>query len=499
MQRYILYAPALFCFEEKLKKLGYSRTYIQNHLWKYFYVYTLAVKQLRNDRQESRFFTISMKKLVAELGGQGRIKGIQVRYANHILDELCAWNVIIRQYTNYEVMMAGKPQKRMRVDIKVNDLALEAGYAAWVAPANYRTCRLDAYVPNFDHLNGIYKQIAENNQRIIEFDAAGARAYAWQAYQNQEPLPARRNQDNILVKNRYVDRRVYSFWMAAIDNMEQKCYRPTADNANDKTDRYFWLVAQLPRGMRRFITIGGQQLNEVDISSSQCLVFGIYLKQYYANRGETLPADVEHYISLCEMGQFYQYVQPLVLAPGETLTYDEFKVSFFARVFYSTENCNYKWRTRFAAEFENVSRIITEFKSESYKDLPQKMSHLESEIMLHRITPRLFAEGITDQFSLHDSFFCTASNKARIEQIVVEEFQRYGVTPHLKNKSAQVPTPVEAAPEIEPVPATSEADLFEQALALDNKLDLFEMDALLNPKQLIAAQATEEALFPDSW
>lgn len=424
--------------QEKLESLGYSRTYIHNHLWKYFYVFTLTVKQVRTDRDDSKFFPVSMKNLVKELGGMGRIKGVQTRYANHILDELCAWNIIIRQYTNYEVMLAGQAQKRMRVDIKVNDLALEAGYSAWDAPSEFRRCELAAYVPTFDHLRGIYRTIAENNQRVVEFDAAGARAYAWSAFQNQEPLPPRRNKDNILIKNRFVNRRVYSVWMAAIDNMEQKCYRPAADDDDHKTDRFFWLVSQLPRGIRRFITIAGQQPAEVDISSSQVLVFGICMLQHYAALGQEPPTDVLEYIRLCEAGQFYQHVQSVVLGAGGTLSYDEFKVAFFARVFYSTENCNYKWRTRFAAAFPHVSQLITDFKSESYKDLPQKMTHLESEIMLHRITPRLFAECIMDQFSLHDSFFCTAGNKARIEQIVVEEFQLYGVTPHLKNKTAPV-------------------------------------------------------------
>jgi hypothetical protein len=486
MQEYILYGPYGKSFDELLKKEGHSPTYIKRHLWKYYFVFTLAISNLEKTAWESDFVRIDIDKLTQQLGGESKILGRWERYSKQVLDELCKWDVLIRQHTNPRLIPGAKKSTRTRVDIKLNDNCLAAGYSEWVAPAGYHTCELREETHDYTHLSDIYLQLA-NNLSIIEFDAAAARAFAYQAYQNQMPLPPKRVK-NILYTERYVNQKVYSHWLAAISRMERKIYRPVADNKPGKTDRFFCLLANLPRPLRQFITINGQQLQEVDISSSQCLIFAIYLKQYYANLGEPLPADVVKYIKLCEEGKFYQYAQSIVLAPGESMPYDLFKVTLFARIFFSNEQRQYQWRTRFAHpdNLPNVSRIITEFKSENYKDLPQKLSHLESEVMLHRITPRLFAEGITEQFSVHDSFFCTAGNKSRIEQILVEEFQKYGVTPHLKNKSALAPMP-------------SEADLFEQAMAMDNELDLFEMDALLNPKQLIAAQATEEALFPDSW
>jgi hypothetical protein len=428
MQHYILYGPYGKSLDDLLKKIGHSPTYIKRNLWKYY----LAINNLEKTSWESRFVRVDIGQLTQVLGGESKIKGRWKRYSKQVIDDLHDLDVIIRQHNNYDTPHG----RRTAVEIKINDNMLVDGYAEWTAPEGCRTYATVAAssAKERPQLTGIYQQIANNNHNIIKFDAAGARAFALNAYQTKMPLPPKRV-DNILYDNRYVTPAIYSHYLNVIKRLERKDYRATADNAAGKTDRLFWLVAHAPRPIRRFITINGQKTEEVDISSSQCLIFAICLKQHYANVGENLPADVEHYIQLCETGQFYQHAQAVVLAPGESMPYDLFKVTFFARIFFSNEQRQYQWRTRFAAEFPNVSRIITKFKSQNYKDLPQKLSHLESEIMLHRITPRLFAEGIVDHFSLHDSFFCTLDSKAQIEQIVIEEFQRYGVTPHLKNKS----------------------------------------------------------------
>lgn len=435
MQEYILYGPNGKSLEDLLKKVGHTPTYIKRNLWKYYYVFTLAINNLEKASWESDFVRINVDRLTKELGGESKIKGRWERYSKQVIDDLHDLDVLIRQHNNYDTPRG----RRTAVEIKVNDNILVDGYGEWTAPEGYNTCAsVEATVSSERaELVGIYRQIAENNQAIIEFDGVAARAFALHAYQTKMPLPPKRV-NNILYDNRYVTAAIYSHYLNVITRLERKDYRFTADNAAHKTDRLFWLVANAPRPPRQFATINGQKLEEVDISSSQCLIFAICLKQHYAAQGQELPTDVVKYIELCQAGQFYQHVQGVVLAPEESMSYDLFKATFFARIFFSNEQRQYQWRTRFAAAFPNVSQLITDFKSESYKDLPQKMSHLESEIMLHRITPRLFEEGIIDQFSLHDSFFCTAGNKARIEQIVVEEFQNYGVTPHLKNKTTTI-------------------------------------------------------------
>ena len=221
--------------------------------------------------------------------------------------------------------------------------------------------------------------------------------------------------------------------MRAIDDMEQRKYRAASDE--HKTGRFFSLLSNLPNQLRQFITINGQALAEVDIASSQCLIFAIYLKQKF---GASMPADVTNYINLCEAGQFYPCIKPLMLGYEPDMDTNLFKTTFFGRVFFSSEKVSYKWRERFATYFPTVSAEISNFKSNDYKDLPEKLSYLESEIMLHRITPRLFAQGITTHFSVHDSFFCTPDVRDTIEAILMEEFAQYGVTPFVKDKNQAV-------------------------------------------------------------
>lgn len=460
--------------EAILVKLGHTRTYIKRHLWKYHYVFSLAINNLEKTGWVSHFKRVNIKLLTEQLGGESKIKGEWERYSKQVLDDLVKGDVIIRQYIDERLVENDPKSTRRRINIKINDNYIEHGYEPWVAPEGYNGYTVYAAAEKLQatyfnrELRGIYKRIAENNAAIIEFDVEAARRYADHALATKMPLPAKRV-ENVVYDNRYVTPAIHCHYHKVIDRFENREFGFSADDAADKTNRLFWLVANSPRGVREFITLDGEEPVEADIASSQLLVFAIYLKQYYRERHEPLPDDVVKYIALCEAGQFYQYAQQLVIAANEkTMTKELFKVTFFGRIFFSTEKKNYAWRTRFAADFENVSRIISEFKEVNYKNLPQKLSYLESEIMLHKITPRLFAEGITKQFSIHDAFFCKKSDLSRVEQIITEEFQKYGVTPFIKPQPS----------EVEPVVAT------EDEFDLDSleELDMFEVDAILNPK-----------------
>lgn len=459
---YVLYAPNAFCFREALEK-KYKPNYVKKQLWKYHHLFSLVLDKIEargcDTTRVSAFVSISMGELDRALGNT-EINKVSVRCPKRILDDLVEWGVVLREHLNkHKELGGGMYQHSTQVRVKIKDEVMEQGFTEWVASAAVKPSPLTGFAKQYKVLTGIYKQL-EDNLALIEFDAVGARAFALQCYKQRFRLRDKRR-GNILVRDRVLTYSLYQGWLRTITSMERRHYRATSDE--HKTGRFFSLLSNLPSPLRRFITIGGQALVEVDIASSQCLVFAIYLKQQYA--GSVMPVDVTNYIKLCEAGQFYPCIKPLVMGYEKEMDMHAFKSTFFGRVFFSSEKVNYQWRARFNTYFPNVGAAITAFKSESYKDLPEKLSYLESEIMLHRITPRLFAEGINTQFSVHDSFFCTPDVRADIERILVEEFAHYGVKPFIKDKTTVV------VPAYADLPAPLDFDLGDLEVTVADECD----------------------------
>ena len=220
---------------------------------------------------------------------------------------------------------------------------------------------------------------------------------------------------------------IYSHWLTVIDEIESGKYNLKVDHL--KTGRVFTVISNMPRELRQFLRINGKPLVELDIANSQCLVFCIHLMKAF---GEDLPDDVAEYIRLCSTGTFYKEVMSMVVDANEVVSADTFKPEFFGKIFFSSEAINYKWRVRFANKFPNVSAAISKVKVQNYKELSIMLSHQESEIMIKNVTARLYREGVTEFTSIHDSLLCTAEVFDECYNVVLEEFNRYGLTPHIK-------------------------------------------------------------------
>lgn len=417
-----LFALNTISFKENLKKDGFSNNFINKHLWKYHYLLTdiMRASLLRTGETYSiRFHMKTMNQLLSNT----EVNGKPFRFSTEILNAFERWSVIIRQRNNE----SDGDDYKTSVFVKLYDEATENGWEEWidteVKPAPNQIFQKPAKV-----FTGIYKQIADN-LGIVTIDAAAAREFMSHALKSKMKLrPKKRG--NVSIKNRRMGMREYSAWLYMIEAIENGDYAPAVDA--DGSGRFYSNLCNTATPLRNFFFIDGLPTHEIDISSSQCLVFAIFLKRKY---GSDLPEAVARYIDLCERGEFYNTVKKIVILPGEAdMDMPEFKVAFFGKIFYSSEVVNWNWRKRFAAEFPEVSDCITSYKCMSYKDLPAMLTAMEAQIMLHGVTARLFANGITRHFSVHDSFYCTEDVKPTIEQYLIEEFKKYGVTPHFKSK-----------------------------------------------------------------
>ncbi|SET99530.1 hypothetical protein [Hymenobacter actinosclerus] len=420
----MLYISNAKSFQELMKKNGYSRTQIKNHLWEYHYVFTHVLERTEL-RGKNVFVIVNVSRLDEKLGKM-KVNGCSQRASKVILDDLTKWDVLIREYTNTKE----KEKYSTRVRLKVHDSALVDGYGEWISDDILPGP--DGEVVEYKVLTGIYKRLLDNLS-ILDFDAAGARAYAKNALDTRKTLRDKRV-DYVLHKNRFVNRRVYASYVDKITKLEKRIWCASSDE--NKTKRFFTILHSTPAAIRDFVTIAGKKSVEVDISSSQCLMLAILLKRHY---GEELPRDVAHYIELCETGRFYAYVQELVGA--QSMQREAFKQEFFAKIFYSSERKRYQWRTMFADTekgFPTVSAFITQQKlgpdKDAYKQFPVALSALESEIMLEGIATRLMSEAVTEFYTVHDAFYCTEDVRGRVKEVLLEVFAQYGVKAHVKEK-----------------------------------------------------------------
>lgn len=210
--------------------------------------------------------------------------------------------------------------------------------------------------------------------------------------------------------------------------------------------RVYTAVTSFPKKLKSYLRLCGKKLVQLDCSCSQPLLFAAFLKTNY----KVLTADMSLYIELVQAGKFYQHIQSLLQASGLAYSEDSFKAEFFAKVFYSKEKQFGAWRKLFHEAFPGVSAAILKEKKAvlgqkhlngkgnlvttgGYPELlSNKLSLLESEIMIQGMAKRLYAEGIDDFLTVHDAILVTAEHIDTAYNIMLEEYQNYGITPTIK-------------------------------------------------------------------
>jgi len=426
---YILYTPNNFSFKEKLMEEKWSEGMIKNHLWKYHYLFSHLVDTYYLKSYDSKyvpFYYAPHDVILKKIDGHGK----QQRLSTRIMNDLKRWNIIKlnKQFNNDTSTATFTTQ----CEFKLVDEFIAPGWSVWsdttVKQAYKQWQPNTPYLPRKRVLTGIYKQLADNLPAVT-IDAVGARKFAYEALVNKMPLKNKKR-GFILVTNRVMTPQIYSVWVSLIDAIERGDYSPCQDEL--KSGRFFSRLTSLPKILRPFLSINGKPLIEIDISNCQCLIFSMYLRELYTITGEAVPVDVATFISESENGVFYRNVQQLL--DGDLMVApSEFKISFFAKVFFSNGNRNYQWIKDFSVYYPHVYQHIAEYKRDNgYKALPTDLQYLESDIMLNHISKRLLDVGLTEFYTVHDAIYCTADIKETVEQVINDEFQAKGVTPHFK-------------------------------------------------------------------
>jgi hypothetical protein len=193
----------------------------------------------------------------------------------------------------------------------------------------------------------------------------------------------------------------------------------------------------LNKKLKRFCYIStGEQLINIDVKNSQPVILSVLLKTFLS----VLPADVSHYIELCEAGKFYEFLAgKFGIDITDEEARDAFKKILFKNIFYGRNQDAQKyaeWHC-FKAEFPNVAEFITDYKRSNYKALSIALQRLESEIMLEGVIGKIAAvNNPADFFALtvHDSITTTLDNQELVEELMKNEFNLRGINPTFETK-----------------------------------------------------------------
>ncbi|SNC65174.1 hypothetical protein SAMN06265337_1230 [Hymenobacter gelipurpurascens] len=423
-----IYAIQGISFSELLEKDGYSRTYIKNNVWKYHHILTKVLfKSVIYRNSPGEYVKINIAGLDRDLGNS-KIKGKRIRFSTQIIQDLTKWKILKKKYLHKQ----NEDLSFMTtVFLKVPQEVLAKGWqkAPVASPLDLVRARKTDRAP----LSGVYLHI-QRYLAQVSIDADAARAYADHARAVGLPLRSKRK-GYILHQDRVVDQQVHSHWMMSIDEVEQGNFELKVDAT--KTGRHFTSFTNLPRELRPFLRINGRRVVELDIRNSQPLIFGLKLKELY---GDQVPEDVQHYLNLVQQGTFYDTIKDFILEAKEVVQEETFKTDFFARVFFSTENVDYKWRRIFDRHFPSVSQAITQMKLQDYKLLSHHLMQAEAQLLVHQVAARLYREGTVEFFTLHDAIYCPADVVDEVYSIINEEYQAVGLQVTIKDKPLTRPT-----------------------------------------------------------
>lgn len=222
-------------------------------------------------------------------------------------------------------------------------------------------------------------------------------------------------------------------------------------------------VTNLRSKVRPALRLNGEVLIEIDVSNCQPLLLafmaakvlaGDWSVEHVRRLGSTdvirepfadlplvkwsgeLPLDVVDFLEVCQGGWFYDKLaelwQPLFRGP---LTKNEVKrLSFKHILFGRVRPGNPLWRA-FSRRWPSVAQVLEALKREDHGTTSRASQRIESQLMI---------EGVVGQFlqnqpavpivTIHDSVLVTPGNAEKAVGMILVEFSRLGLRPHIKQK-----------------------------------------------------------------
>jgi hypothetical protein len=219
-------------------------------------------------------------------------------------------------------------------------------------------------------------------------------------------------------------------------------------SSQDQQGRVYNGLTNLWSEFRQFLTINGELLVNVDITSSQPLFLHMLMQQQKEQTSPSHSSPLLYDCSLLETdigsssfgymvasgkADLYSYIADQAAAIGlPQMTRPNVKPALF-RVFYGRNKTQSKFKALFSDLFPKVAKFIHDQKIGNYKRLALLMQKKEADFLINTVCKRLCHDHPHIPFiTIHDSIMTTASNAENVKRIMQDEFHALGVRPKIK-------------------------------------------------------------------
>jgi hypothetical protein len=332
-------------------------------------------------------------------------------------------------------------------------------------------------LPPYDRALLVRRQITDPGLRLnIRKWCEARRRAMWQRIQrNETPVDAAvcehlwrhlqrvRIDPNVCFGDATLSEHQVSTYQMAVEHLRHRELRFTVDEHG----RIHTNLTSLPKTLRKYLTVEGKHLVNIDISESQPLFLGVALarinreflpterersrkeEREEGNRppslmmdntmmdtrpqlaGEVnrtlLSSDLRRYIEHCESRGLYQAVANRL---GKTR--DQAKKRVMVAFFDKPGRPNAAFQV-LAQLFPTVMQAVRRMKQGNYCRLAHFAQRIESAFMFGRVVPRIM-ELRPDLFisTIHDSILTPVGEAEFVRQVMLDEFARLGLSPQVK-------------------------------------------------------------------
>lgn len=179
----------------------------------------------------------------------------------------------------------------------------------------------------------------------------------------------------------------------------------------------------LPKTLRQFVKLNGENWCNIDIKTAQPLFLCMYLKQIYKSE------SLDKFTNAVLNGDIYSEFESLNHLPR-----DKRKPKFYFFLFADNEKmCYSPMFAEFKEKYPSVLNFIQEIKKNNHKVLAQELQRLESNFIYETVIKKLIEINPFMLLStIHDSIICLEEYKDLVRATMIIEFaKKYKTDLHL--------------------------------------------------------------------
>jgi hypothetical protein len=430
--------------EDMLRKMGRSETYIERHACKYHFIINLMLRKYQSSKNDDNGYVRISPSYKQDLVGKARYPD-KPKNPDWIIYRA------IRELEEFGILETERywcPEKSKVLNCRFTPKYIDnevINYPKRKIEDNF----LQRLIDETPRIPKKYKPIEELYKKV-KLDKAAALNKLNEMVANQyKAKPKRNDKKQIIVPIMTVDKA--RIWKKKIEAFDFFRFIIIDHHGNRACSN----ATDFPRDLRCYNYLSGRKgepLWELDIKNSQPLLMSILTMKWYQEQGLSIPQDVRAYKTLCENGKFYKHFEAKLNKAG-IKTEDTFKTDVFARIFFNKESEKrvYAFRRKFDELFPSVGKCITAIKEErddeeAYKELSKRLTEVESEIMLEKVSMKLIELGV-EFFPLHDAIYTVEEFTETAKMVIEEEFKCYGIVPGVEAKKV-VPVKIKPPKEL---------------------------------------------------